>query len=247
MNDFVLPLYVPSDASNHAANHAETRLTRDPIPLRYVDVRSETNYHRRVYEYFEGKQDAIHVNTSAPTATGTPSGHDASRYYYRHFIDYTYTSNMVKRLGIAVKYTTLPGLHRKAPLFSARRGGPTLSHLQEGVNLHVRRRQPRLLVASKAVRIDGPPLCRDHGREDGRHDKRHEVCIGTARVNDAAKASRSRGSGQRNSNDHKSNQAFAINAACADCLNHMRSVRHAYTETSGSNISVVQACTRAAV
>lgn len=52
---------------------------------------------------------------------------------------------------------------------------PPHYHLQEGVDLHVRSRKPRLFVAGEAVRLDGPPLCRDDGREDGCDDEGHEV------------------------------------------------------------------------
>lgn len=48
-------------------------------------------------------------------------------------------------------------------------------YLQEGVNLHVGRGKPRLLVTREAVRVDLTPLARDGGGEQCRHDERHEV------------------------------------------------------------------------
>lgn len=50
-------------------------------------------------------------------------------------------------------------------------GGGGVPHLQECVDLYVRRREPSLLVTRKAVRVDTPPLGRDDSREDGRYDE----------------------------------------------------------------------------
>lgn len=52
-----------------------------------------------------------------------------------------------------------------------------VTYLKESVDLHISGRQPRLLVAREAVRVDRPPLCGDDGREHRRHDEGHEVCI----------------------------------------------------------------------
>lgn len=54
-------------------------------------------------------------------------------------------------------------------------GGVRVSHLKEGIDLHVGGGQPGLLITSETVGVDLAPLAGDGGRQQGCYDERREV------------------------------------------------------------------------